>query len=124
MSEREDQIDDMFAQGVILFNDGEFFEAHEIWEDAWNLSTGADRPFLQGLIILAVARLKAEKGNANGTARLLKRTLQYFGRCPDLYRGMDVAGLCLRIQPDLEAAEAWRLGLGEPVTLDLKLTTS
>jgi hypothetical protein len=40
-------------QGRVAFNRGEYFEAHELWEDAWRELAGAERIFVQGLIQIA-----------------------------------------------------------------------
>ena len=36
--------------GRVAFNRGEYFEAHELWEDVWRVTTGAERVWIQGLI--------------------------------------------------------------------------
>jgi hypothetical protein len=41
-------------RGIELFNAGEFYECHEVLEDAWRPSRGAERFFLQALIHFAV----------------------------------------------------------------------
>jgi predicted metal-dependent hydrolase len=44
-----------YREGIELFNAGEFFDAHEALEDVWREAGGAEKPFLQGLIQIAVA---------------------------------------------------------------------
>jgi predicted metal-dependent hydrolase len=41
--------------GVERFNAGQFFEAHEAWEEAWLVEEAALKTFLQALIQLAAA---------------------------------------------------------------------
>jgi uncharacterized protein len=60
--------DDTFERGLALFNRGEFFACHEVWEELWLRSAGADKLFYQGLIQAAVAILHAERGNPRGAA--------------------------------------------------------
>jgi uncharacterized protein len=60
--------DDLFERGLALFNRGEFFACHEVWEELWLHSAGAEKRFYQGLIQAAVAILHAERGNLRGAA--------------------------------------------------------
>jgi predicted metal-dependent hydrolase len=36
--------------GRVAFNRGEYFEAHELWEEAWQVLDGVERILVQGLI--------------------------------------------------------------------------
>ena len=60
--------DDAFARGLTLFNRGDFFACHEVWEELWLRSTGAEKLFYQGLIQTAAAILHAERGNWRGAS--------------------------------------------------------
>jgi hypothetical protein len=59
-----------FLRGIDLFNRGEFWEAHEAWESAWNAARSAgDVPsaaFAQGLIWCAAAWVKRRAGEPAG----------------------------------------------------------
>src|SRR5512145_2639201 len=57
-----DPYTDRLERGVALFNDGSFFEAHDVWEDAWRESEGDVRLFLQGLIQIAAGFVKLQRG--------------------------------------------------------------
>ena len=46
--------DPRYLAGIVLFNRGDFFEAHEVWEQLW-MEPGEDKKFFQGLIQAAVA---------------------------------------------------------------------
>ncbi|MEP6802401.1 MAG: DUF309 domain-containing protein [Acidobacteriota bacterium] len=60
------------SRGRALFNRTEYFEAHEVWEEAWLVETGATRFMLQGLIQIAAALLKAGRSeHPSGCLRLL-----------------------------------------------------
>ncbi len=61
------------AFGLDLFNHGFFWEAHEVWEQAWTLSDGSERELLFGLIQLTAAALQRCLGKKEGAARLLQR---------------------------------------------------
>jgi len=83
---------DLFEQGVTLFNAGQFFECHEVWESLWKRASGADRLFYQGLIQAAVAILHAERGNLRGAASTYAKArakLELSGE----YMGIEVGSL-------------------------------
>src|SRR5947209_8221191 len=66
-----------FDQGRQFFDRGEYFEAHEAWEDLWKEAGGARHPFLQGLIQVAVALHHARNENFKGTRKLFASALGY-----------------------------------------------
>lgn len=72
-----DSPDLRFAAGVGLFNRGEFFDAHEVWEDLWRDCAAADRRFYQALIQAAVALYHFGRGNLTGAARLYRSGRRY-----------------------------------------------
>ena len=55
-----------------LFNEGLFFEVHEVLEAVWLKQRELTRPLLQGLIQIAVAFHHLENGNFRGALSLLK----------------------------------------------------
>ena len=62
----------LLSRGRALFNSGLYFEAHEVWEEAWLAETGNTRRMLQGLIQIAAALLKAGRSeHPGGCLRLL-----------------------------------------------------
>src|SRR5215831_1991544 len=61
------------AEGIRLFNLGNFFQAHEAWEQAWKRAEGEEKTFYQGLIQAAVALCHIQRGNyAGGVSFYLK----------------------------------------------------
>jgi predicted metal-dependent hydrolase len=57
---------DLWLEGIALFNAGRFFDCHEVWEEVWKRTSGAEKLFYQGMIQAAVATLHAERGNPRG----------------------------------------------------------
>ena len=47
------------------FQEGRYFEAHEVLEEAWRKAEGEERCFLQGLILLAAALHRGKGGVRN-----------------------------------------------------------
>lgn len=59
--------------GLAAYEQGDFFEAHELLEPAWmGTDVPADRALLQGLIKLAAAYVHAVRGNPAGIVRNLE----------------------------------------------------
>ena len=38
-----DPYDPRYLAGILFFNEGDYFEAHEVWEDLWAESHGDER---------------------------------------------------------------------------------
>ncbi len=54
--------DPRIAEGIRLFNIGEYFECHDVLEDFWTEQTCPEKPLFQGLIQAAVAMFHFEEG--------------------------------------------------------------
>jgi predicted metal-dependent hydrolase len=61
------------APGRDVFNRGDFFAAHEQWEDVWRTLAGADRTCVQGLIQIAAGLYHLKEGRPGPAARVLAR---------------------------------------------------
>lgn len=84
----------LFQEGIDLFNRGEFFLAHEAWEEIWRSTTPEPRELFQGLVQVAAALhqildLKRKIGPRNTLAKA--RT--HLEPCAPVTCGLDVAGL-------------------------------
>src|SRR4051794_35819918 len=90
MPDAPDIPDARFLEGVGLFNRGEFFDAHEVWEDLWNDCPAAERRFVQALIQAAVAFYHFERGNFAGASRLFHSGRRYMEPYRPRHRGLDV----------------------------------
>src|SRR6476469_9968842 len=84
------EYDPRYLLGIVHFNRGDYFEAHEVWEDLWHDTAGPDRRFYQGLIQAAVAVYHAGNGNARGARRLFHSGRRYMSAFPDRHLGLDV----------------------------------
>lgn len=82
--------DGRYLAGVLLFNRGDFFEAHEVWESLWIDSTGSERRFYQGLIQAAVALIHFGNGNRRGAAKLYHSSRGYLDSLPSPFLGLSL----------------------------------
>jgi predicted metal-dependent hydrolase len=88
------------ARGTRLFDTGEFFEAHEVWEGQWRVATDqVERDFLQGLIQVAAAfhKLLVMK-SADAALSLLAKGLAKLDACPAHVKKMDLASFRERLR--------------------------
>lgn len=94
---------ELFARGQELFNDEQFFEAHEEWEQLWKLEAGADKTFLQGLIQVAAHFVHLKKGNWSGAVGVTKAAQSKLAEKPRqaLYLALDLAPLLAALDYNL-----------------------
>jgi len=78
----------LFIDGLTLYMDGHFFEAHEVWETLWLTTPDAtsDKLFYQACIQLAVSRHHQQKGNKTGANNLWAKAVTKFEALSDLPR--------------------------------------
>ena len=79
--------------GLELFNNGEYFEAHEALEHAWNEDDTPGRELYRAILQVAVAYLQIERRNYNGALKMFLRLRQWIDPLPETCRGVDVAQL-------------------------------
>jgi predicted metal-dependent hydrolase len=75
--------DPRLAEFIRLFNDREFFRAHEVLEELWLETHGKLRDFYKGLIQCACAFLHAERGNPIGAMNLYERSKFFLAQYPE-----------------------------------------
>ncbi len=85
--------DTLFTAGVRAFNAGDYFDAHEHWEDLWTDYQLPDKTFIQGLIQLAVGCFHLTNDNLNGARGLLAKCLPKLEPYQPTQRGLDVTAL-------------------------------
>ena len=103
--------------GRAAFNRGEYFLAHELWEEAWRQVTDAGRRlYVQGLIQIAAGLHHLQQHRAAPAARLLRKGLEKLSRSlerrpereeaegsGDRVRGDRLASQVTRLLVELEA---------------------
>ena len=90
-------IENLFQEGLTYFKSGEYFEAHESWEELWSDFYLKDRRFVQGLIQLSVSFVHLENNNLNGAKSLLNKCREKFIEFDGLQRDIDVKKLLKEI---------------------------
>ena len=87
-----------FHKGIELFNCGEWYEAHEMWEDIWRIANGPRKRFYQGLIQCAVIIEHVRRGNPRGVRSVWETARTKFTALGDVYMGINIR----RLLTDLE----------------------
>jgi uncharacterized protein len=90
-----DRVPAALREFAALFNDGEFWESHEVLEGPWRESRS---DFLQGLILLASAWVHVQRGNPRGIAAQLRKTERRLSHYRPFYLGVDVDGLLVHAE--------------------------
>jgi len=89
--------DPRYLRGIDHFNAGEYFEAHEVWEDLWIEVNDERKGFFHGLIQAAVTLYHARRGNSNGARSLYRRMRANLEPFRPAYLGLDVDGFLDRM---------------------------
>ena len=107
-----------------LWNEGLFFEVHEVLEAVWKTAAGTERQALQGVIQVAVAYHHLAHGNRRGARSLLAEGRSRLASVPTTtLPALDVAGLLAATAPweaalarrETPADEPPRLALAAPM---------
>jgi predicted metal-dependent hydrolase len=93
------------AEGLRLYDAGEFFAAHEAWEGVWLRAQEPEKTFLQGLIQVTAAFHHWQRENRLGTSRLLRAALGRLESYPARFGGISVDLLCDDIRLWLQALD-------------------
>jgi hypothetical protein len=91
----------LYLDGIQLFNEHEFFEAHEVWEDAWHMAYGVKHDFYQGLIQCAVALEHYRRSNPRGVISLFHSYQPKFKHVPPTFMGLNVTRFLSAMQEAL-----------------------
>jgi predicted metal-dependent hydrolase len=87
------QLSEIALRGIAEFNRGEFFEAHESLEEAWNQDETIGRELYRAILQVAVAYLQIERGNFRGAIKMFQRSRQWIDPLPETCRGVNIAQL-------------------------------
>jgi len=85
-------------KGLEEFNRGEYFQAHESLESAWNADTTPTRELYRAVLQVAVAYYQIVRRNYNGALKMFLRVRQWIEPLPDSCRGINVAQLRADVQ--------------------------
>ena len=99
--------------GVFLFNQGEYWCAHEAWEGVWLASEPIPRKFYQGLIQLAAGYVKLQQRHYRGALANLKKGLERFREIDEAAGDLDAPILYKRLVNQSRGVRVSLLDQGE-----------
>jgi uncharacterized protein len=104
------------SAGLELVRRGEYFEAHEELETAWQSAEASERDFCQGLVHVAVAWYQAGRGKRTGCERQLEKARRRLVPYAPMHRGVDISAVLAQVNLAAERVTAGSLEL-DPVQL-------
>ncbi len=82
----------LYFEGIRLFNETEFFEAHDMWEEVWSAVQDRRREqFYRALIRSAVCLVLLQSGRAVGTRQVFVDCVETFEGLPPVFMGLDIS---------------------------------
>ena len=109
----DDQPSAAFLEGVALFNAGQFYKQHDIFEALWMADQRPIRDLYQGVLQIGVSFHQVEEGNYRGAVKMLRRGLLHLRTMPPVCQTLDVARLrreARAVHDDIIALGPDRLG--------------
>lgn len=100
---------ELLLEGIRLFNEGAYYDCHEVIEEAWNAEKDPVRVMYQGILQIGVACHHVQNKNWRGAMKLIERGLPKVQRYGPECMGINLA----RLAADAEAIRQELLRLGE-----------
>lgn len=92
------QSQNLFEKGLLFFNSGSYYEAHESWEDLWRITQGPVRVFYQGLIQAAVGLHHLYRGNEAGARGQIAKSIGHLSNFQENPHLVDTIGLIQQLR--------------------------
>lgn len=87
-----------YREGLRLFDEADYHEAHEAFERCWLASEGGDADFFKGLIQASICMHHARRENLEGARKLYSGHRRLLGPFSPTHRGLDVAAFLTEMQ--------------------------
>jgi len=91
----------LFNAGLNAFQAGDYYEAHEQWEELWSDPSLQDRHYVHGLIQVAVALFHAQQDNLNGSRSMIDKALTKLTKTPDVWNS-------IKLNDFVKASQKWK----------------
>ena len=89
-------------EAIDLFNNQQWYEAHDAFEDIWNDLVGDERQIIQGILQVSVSQFHLNKGNLNGAMILIGEGLGRIRNRVSKDLEIDLVLLCTSLETLLE----------------------
>ena len=111
------KIEYLFIKGKEEFLAGNYYDAHEIWEELWSDYYLKDRKFIQGLIQLSVSFVHLKNSNMIGAKNLLKKSKAKFSDFEGVHRSISLQ----KLKIEMNEIEKEYISLGDLESFDWSL---
>lgn len=102
-------------EGVALFNQGDFYQAHEPLEAAWMDTESPERDLYQGILQIGLAYYQISRDNYRGALKMFKRGQRNLSPLGKTLLGIDIT----RLLADARIVETALRELGPKKVLQL-----
>ena len=92
--ESKNSFKDSLFVALNLFNNHEWYEAHDAFEEIWYCVDGEERQVIQGILQVSVSQFHLSKGNLNGATILLGEGLGRIKTRTNINIGIDLESFC------------------------------
>jgi predicted metal-dependent hydrolase len=82
-----------YHEGIVLFNAGHYWHAHEQWEACWLATSGDEARFYKAIIQAAAALVKWQRGSRRGLELNWAKSRKLLLTLPGHYNGLDLIAL-------------------------------
>ena len=89
---------DSLFEALNLFNNHEWYEAHDAFEEIWYSVDGEERQVIQGILQVSVSQFHLSKGNLNGATILLGEGLGRIKTRTNINIGLDLESFCKSLE--------------------------
>ena len=96
--ENKKKFKDSFFTALELFNNHDWYEAHDAFEEIWYSVDGDERQVIQGILQVSVSQFHLSKGNLNGATILLGEGLGRIKTRTNINLGIDLESFCLCLE--------------------------
>jgi len=93
-----DELPDKVKQGLKAFNQGNFYAAHDYFEDAWRATRHPNREFYRALLHLSGGYYRLTQNRPGAAQKFFQRSLHWLGHFPSPYFDIDVFALKNHVQ--------------------------
>lgn len=103
--ECQEPLPPLAVEGVKMFNKGQYYKQHDLFEEQWVNTEGPVRDLYRAVLQVGVAYYQIERGNYRGALKMLQRSVQWLLVLPDVCQGINVKKLrddSFRVRAELE----------------------
>ncbi|MBX3396261.1 MAG: DUF309 domain-containing protein [Phycisphaerae bacterium] len=95
----------LFHEGLLRYNEQDYFEAHDIWEEAWSQVQDRRREqFYRALIRSAVCMVLLQSGRAVGARQVFVDCVETFAGLPPVFMGLNIPNHIEKVRAALAPA--------------------